>query len=203
MKKIGFFGGSFDPIHFGHLNLAISMLEKHRLDQVLFCPASVSPFKGTMPPHASQEHRREMVRLAIAPFPQFQLLEWELEKEGPSYTIDTIKALIHRSKEEMSPIQLHLLLGEDALTRLHLWKEIEELIALAPPYIGSRIGTHPLTMPSLSDSALEILSQGITPIPLIEISSTDIRERLSQKKTCRHLVPTNVLDMIERDRLYS
>ncbi|MBY0528860.1 MAG: nicotinate (nicotinamide) nucleotide adenylyltransferase [Rhabdochlamydiaceae bacterium] len=203
MKKKGFFGGSFDPIHFGHLNLAVSMLEKHRLDEILFCPASLSPFKGGMPPHVSKEHRREMVRLAIAPFPQFQLLDWELETEGPSYTIDTIKALIHRSREEASPCQYHLILGEDALSRLHLWKDVEELIALAPPYTGSRSGSHLATMPPLSNNALEVLSQGITPIPLMEMSSTWIRERLSQKKTCHHLIPTNVLDMIERNRLYS
>ncbi len=203
MRKIGFFGGSFDPIHFGHVNLCLSVMEKHHLDQVLFCPASVSPFKGAAPPHLSQIHRREMLQLALVPFPQFQLLDLELQRPGPSYTIDSVRVLHQRFEVEKKSVQLHLILGEDTLPHLSLWKEIEELIQLAPPLIGSRRGEHSFTMPPLSPQALDTLAQGITPIPLMEISSTVIRERLSQQKTCRHLVPANVLDYIEAHRLYS
>lgn len=93
---IGFFGGSFDPIHNGHLNLAIQMLEAHPFSQIIFCPASISPHKQRTPSTVLKQHRKAMVALAIRPIQAFQLLDWELEQEGPSYTIDTIRELKKR-----------------------------------------------------------------------------------------------------------
>src|ERR1043165_7853536 len=133
-KKIGILGGSFDPFHFGHLNLAVAMLETCQMDEVLFVPASISPFKENAPPKSSAEQRKEMASLAISPVKAFRLLDWELQIQGPSFTIDTVRRLC--SSEPSS--QFHLLLGDDQLKDLHHWKDIDELILLAPPFIGTR-----------------------------------------------------------------
>jgi nicotinate-nucleotide adenylyltransferase len=192
VKKVGLLGGTFDPIHFGHLNLAISLLEQHGLNQVLFCPAAISPFKKDMPPLASKKDRSEMIRLSLAPYPFFELLDLELVREGPSYTIDTVQTLISTNPGT----EFYLLTGEDTLEYFQLWKQWEELVALAPPLIGSRKGSLP------SSHLPPIFQAGLTQIPTFEISSTVIRERLFQKKNCNHLIPALALDYIERNRLY-
>jgi len=181
MKKIGVFGGTFDPVHFGHLNLAINIMEECVLDEVLFVPASVSPFKEDSPPKALAEHRKEMLRLAIGPIKQFQVLDWELKSGGPVFTIDTVRKL---AKDPS--LQLHLILGEDHLASLHRWKEAEELVRLAPPLIGARGKSGEKTIK----------------IPSFDISSTQVRDRLSQKKYCGHLVPAAVLEYINKNKLY-
>ncbi len=131
MKTIGFFGGSFDPIHFGHIALAVALLEEGRLDQVLFCPAYCSPFKTKTPPIASPEHRLAMMKLALD-HPQFALSSYEIDRPGSSYTIDTIRALRREG------VHLRLLLSEEAAVHLDQWKETQELVRLAPPLIGPR-----------------------------------------------------------------
>ena len=192
---IGFFGGTFDPIHFGHLNLALQMIEKHRLTQILFCPAYISPHKQAKPPTVSKHHRKVMVTLAIEPIPEFHLLDWELEKEGPSYTIDTIRELKKRNPHQ----QIRLILGQDALKEFFAWKEVEELVHLAPPLVGSRQGTIPSDLPP---SIQEAVRAGMTQTPEMDISSTAIRERLGSGKYCGHLVPSKVLDYIHQNQLY-
>ncbi len=192
---IGFFGGSFDPVHFGHLNLAIQMLEKHRLSKILFCPAYVSPHKQGKPPAAPKHHRKAMAALAISPIKEFQLLDWELQQVGPSYTIDTIRELKRQHPQE----SIRLILGEDALKEFFAWKEVEELVHLAPPLIGSRLGTAPADMPPVLHKAV---LAGITKTSEMEISSTDVRARLALGKYCGHLVPAKVLDYIHQNQLY-
>jgi nicotinate-nucleotide adenylyltransferase len=105
-KKVGVFGGSFDPVHFGHLNLAVSLMEMCALNEVLFVPVSLSPFKGNMPPAASAEQRREMLKLAILPIKECLILDWEMHGQGPAYTIDTVRRLTADPS-----LQLHLILG--------------------------------------------------------------------------------------------
>jgi len=186
LSKFGFLGGSFDPIHFGHLNLAIQMLEKRKLDKIFFCPAFRSPHKESTV--ALPQDRLAMVKLAIAPIPQFELLDWEAIKVEPSYTIDTIRALAKSRPDAL----IHLILGDDQLPGLDQWKEIDTLLRMAPPYIGTR---HSASLPPQ-------LKEGFTPIPIMEISSTQLRERLSKRKYCGHLVPAKVLDYIEAKNLY-
>src|SRR3990167_2141246 len=132
IKKVGFYGGSFDPIHFGHLSLAISILEKHRLDQILFCPAYCSPFKKDKPPHASGEDRLEMLKRSLN-HPKFSICSWEIEQKLPSYTIDTIRHL----KKTCDGL-LYLILADDVAKDLNQWKEPQELVTLSPPLIGKR-----------------------------------------------------------------
>ena len=131
MRKVGFFGGSFDPIHFGHISLALCLLEKYNLDRILFCPAAVSPFKTGSPPVASGKDRVEMLKLALD-HPQFKISTIELDRGGTSFTIDTICEL---SKE----YELNLLLSDEAAAGgLEKWKESEALQKMAPPLIGAR-----------------------------------------------------------------
>lgn len=186
MRRIGLLGGSFDPIHFGHLNLALQLLESKQLTQVLFCPASLSPFKKRAPPCAAKEHRLHMVQLAIAPIAGFALLDWEVHRSEACYTIDTVRRLVKEAQEET---QFHLLLGEDAFRQLHAWKESEALVQLAPPLVGAR-------------SSSTTLQEQMVPIHALDISSTDIRERLQKHLYCGHLVPAKVLDYIFLHRLY-
>ncbi len=131
MKKIGFFGGSFDPIHFGHISLAIQLMESARLDEILFCPAYCSPFKATAPPIANGPERLAMLKLALD-IPQFKVCTLELEKKEASYTIDTLRSL------KSEAVQLRLLLSDESAAQLEQWKETQELVALAPPLIGPR-----------------------------------------------------------------
>jgi nicotinate-nucleotide adenylyltransferase len=130
MKKIGFFGGSFDPIHFGHLHLAIDMLEKHGLDEVLFCPAFCSPFKIDRPPIASGEERLQMLKLVLADIPQFRVTPIEIERHQPSYTVETLRKL--------PKAEYRLILTKESAATFTKWKEPEEIKRLAPLLIGER-----------------------------------------------------------------
>lgn len=188
-KRIGILGGSFDPVHFGHLNLAISLKELCALDEVLFVPAALSPFKKEAPPAVSARHRLAMVHMAIEPVQGLQALDWELKSQGPSFSIDTVRRL-----SADPSVELHLLVGEDHLASFSRWKESGELLRLAPPLIGVRDNT----------SAKEKEGNAsLFRIPRLEISSTMVRERLAQKKYCGHLVPAKVLEYIEKFELYS
>lgn len=203
MKKIGFFGGSFDPIHLGHLNLAIQMLEAHNLDQIFFCPTSQSPHKTEAPPIAAKEHRRAMVVAAIAPLPKFTFLDTEIQKSSPNYTIETIRMLLETDeKKKGAKKQYFLILGDDSLTGFHKWKEVEELMVLAPPLVGCRAGESSFPK-TLSKTVLAAVKKGYTKISLMEISSTEIRSRLQLGLYCGHLLPAKVWEYIHQNQLYS
>jgi nicotinate-nucleotide adenylyltransferase len=184
MRTIGFFGGAFDPIHFGHISLAIQLLEINGLDEVLFCPAFCSPFKTYAPPVASPQHRLALLRLALERIPHFRITTLEIDRGGPSYTIDTLRALKGESAK------LRLLMSEETASQFNLWKESEELSRIAPPLVGSRSPSHSS-------------QRGYTPTKTMEISSTEIRARLKKGLYCGHLVPPKALDYIHSHRLYS
>lgn len=198
LKKIGFFGGTFDPIHFGHINLVIELLEAHHLDEVLFCPANFSPHKEDSPIKASSKQRKEMIAIAIESIASFSLLDLELDRKGPSFTIDTLRHL-----QKMRPHEeLHLILGEDQLPGIDRWKDIEELIQMATPLIGSRFGDFFINIPGISSGSAKLLHKGMTKIPLMDISSTYLRERLKKQRYCGHLIPPKVLDYIYQHQIY-
>ncbi|MDE3055219.1 MAG: nicotinate (nicotinamide) nucleotide adenylyltransferase [Verrucomicrobiota bacterium] len=186
--KIGFFGGTFDPIHVGHLNLALQLSESEGLDEVIFSPAYCSPFKEARPPVASGEDRLEMVRLAIQDISRFRVTDYEVRKEVPSYTIDAIR---HFAKN--SPAFFHLILSEESAHHFFEWKEADLLLHKAFPLIGVR---------SFSQEVPEALRAGVREIRAMDISSTDIRDRLQQGLYSGHLVPHAVLSYIHKRRLY-
>ena len=198
-QNIGFLGGSFDPIHYGHIHLALELQERYQLDAVLFCPAFLSPAKQEDPPQASAEERLAMVSLALEGLPQFSILDHEIKRQGISYTIDTIRALIEESNLKQEKKKFHLLLGDDALENILPWHEIEELFLLSPPLIGSRTGVIPTHLPPLMT---EKVRKGFTRMPILDISSTLLRERLKKKLYCAHLMPAKVLDYIYENQLY-
>jgi nicotinate-nucleotide adenylyltransferase len=132
MKKIGLLGGSFDPIHFGHLHLAIRMLEHHGLDEILFCPAFCTPFKVNNPPVASVEDRLEMLQLALEEVPQCKITTVEIERKGTSFTVDTLRVL------KRPDVQYHLILTNESFESFSSWKEPCEIKKLAILLIGPR-----------------------------------------------------------------
>lgn len=194
--KFGFFGGTFDPLHFGHLNLVVSLAEKHALDRVLFCPVNQSPFKEESPT-VSSEHRLAMTLLGIQDHPVFQLCKLELERGGVSYTVDTLRELKGHID---GSVELFLLLSSESIDSFDRWKGADEIVRLAQPLIGARSKENQ----KIPDSPLRpILQNGLTPTPLMEISSTAVRNRLKKNLYCGHLVPAIILDYIRKHRLYS
>lgn len=195
--RVGIFGGTFDPLHWGHFHLAISLLEKHNLDQVWWIPVQINPFKESQP--VSAKDRLAMLKLGLEGISAFKVMDLEMNRPGPSYTIDTLREL-HRAHPEVS---FYLLLGDDALAHFDRWKDPEEIIDLAPPLIGARQYLNFPSFLSLPQKVLNALEEGWTPLPLMEISATNIRKRLKEKLFCAHLAPAKVLDYIAQHRLYS
>lgn len=186
--SVGLFGGSFDPIHHGHLLVAESLLEQLGLSEVRFVPAREQPFKqGTH--GASAEHRARMVALAIEGEPRFRLETLELERPGPSYTVDTLREL-HRREPGQS---FTLLLGSDAARDLPAWHQAGEIARLARVVGFGRAGAPFLPSP---------LIQTVAAVPAVEISATDIRMRVRQGRSIRYRVPDPVLRYIGENRLY-
>jgi len=186
--NVGFFGGTFNPIHFGHLNLAIEILEKTDLDEIWFSVTGLSPFKKKNQ-SIDIEHRLEMALLALEGFPQFKLLTLELNQEAPSFTYDTIVSL-----NALYPnVNFNLCLGQDAAVDLKNWYKADLLVQMAPPLIAVR-----------GDVLLskETSNWRCIPTRRMDISSTDVRQRLSLQKPCDHLVPAKVLDYIRQHELY-
>lgn len=186
--RIGVFGGSFDPIHLGHLVAAEKAREHLELDQVRFVPAARQPFK-VEGHEADARHRAEMVRLAIAGNPGFLLDLREIERGGVSYTVDTLREL----KAEYPSDQLFLILGADAARDLAKWREAPVLPQLAVVAVVTRPGVSPPAVPGIS---------AIVPAPGIDISATEIREAVRLGRSIRYLVPREVEEYIAAHGLY-
>lgn len=197
-ETIGFFGGSFDPVHFGHINFAVETYERKKIDKILFCPAYVSPFKKGENP-VEGRHRLEMLRLALEEIPFCSISALELERKGVSYTIDTLKIL---QQQYPKGTRFRLLLAEDLAKDFYKWKDAEELATLAPPIIGMRQTAEEPDLSLFSLKLKKIIQESYCKIFNMDISSTRIRKRLRQDLYCGHLVPAKVLDYIHKYRLY-
>jgi nicotinate-nucleotide adenylyltransferase len=199
--RIGVFGGTFDPVHLGHLVTAEQCREQAGLDQVWFIPAARPPHK---PSHhlTPFERRAEMLRLATAGHPAFRVSEIENERTGPSYTVDTLEELRRRHPDA----ELHLILGSDTLPDLPTWHESFRLPQLATLLLVARPGT-PLPDPAGLRAVLGLAPddplqfQGIE-VPLQEISSRDLRRRVAEGRGIRYLVPRAVEQYIVEKSLY-
>ncbi len=199
-KRIGVLGGSFDPLHYGHLILAEQMRQEANLDKVLLVPAYVNPFKEAVPP-ADGAHRLEMLRLAAGDHPFFAISDIELKREEPSYTYDTLTAL----KETYYPDDdLFFIMGTDSFYKLWHWHKAEELIRNFSFLIGLRKGFDEAKLQEAIDQLKEKypLRAEYIRIPELEISSTDIKERLREGKSVRFLLPDTVIDYILENELY-
>lgn len=200
-RSIGLLGGTFDPPHFGHLNLAIEIKERKNLEEIWFVPANLSPFRDKS--LASPQQRLKMLSLAVDRLPYAKILESEIHRPPPSYTIETLLALEQDYPED----QFFLILGEDSAVRFSEWRSAELIAKKIPLIIGGRTAEEGCLKKVLHnglDSALiaERMREGFTEISLMDISSTVIRERLKQGLYSYHLLPSNVLDFIYENQLY-
>lgn len=186
---IGLFGGSFDPIHHGHLITAQVVLETLGLEQVRFVPAREQPFKVGRH-FAPAEARARMVAAAIAGASRFRLERLELDRPGPSFTVDTLRALRAREPGE----EFALLVGADAARDLPKWHEASALPGLASLVVFARAG---VAVPELPWPVR------VVPVPVVEISATEIRARVAAGRPVRYWVPEAVAGVIEAERLYS
>ncbi|SFS87074.1 nicotinate-nucleotide adenylyltransferase [Paenibacillus sp. BC26] len=194
MIKVGFMGGTFDPIHYGHLLAAESAREACGLDEVWFIPAGHPPLKENGP-LADGQTRLEMVYRAIDFQPHFRGMDVELEREGTSYTIDTVKSLMELYPDR----EFSIIIGSDRVNDLPQWHQINVLAALVR-FIGVRRAGEVLKVDALPAFLQERLS--IIEMPQIGISSTDIRNRRAQGRSIRFLVPEKVYSFIRRNELY-
>ncbi len=220
MRTIGLLGGTFDPIHFGHLHMAQELAEALKLDEIRFIPAATPPHKAT--PSVSASNRAAMVRLAISNNPLFSLDDRELSRSGASYTVDTLQSLRDELGQNTS---LVLLMGSDAFTKLNTWHRWESLIefchialvnrpqAQRPVNITTQNESFPKELETFlqyhyAENSKDLLIEpaGLVTmqhITALDISATQIRTSLQQKQSVRYLMPDNVIDYIEAQGLYT
>ena len=195
--NIGVLGGTFDPIHMGHLIVAEEARIRLGLQEVLFVPAGQPWLK--LDRHISPAiHRVEMVRRAIGNNPHFKLCTLEVERSGPSYTVDTMMIL---RKQLGSEASLFFIVGRDTLAELPLWKEPRKLVQLCRFVVAPRLGTKDLkhletSIPELPERVVQL------DMPVIEISSSGIRHRIGQGLSIRYLVPAEVEEYITEQKIY-
>jgi len=199
--RLGIFGGSFDPVHYGHLLLAEGCREQCPLDQVWFVPAAVSPHKTDARP-APAADRVAMLHLAIAGHEAFEIWTGEIDRGGVSYTVDTLRT-IH---QEDPSRELLLLLGADAVAELPTWREPEEICALAMPMVVRRTGAElpdlGVLAPLVTPERLAAIRQGQIDVVPLGTSSSELRRRAAAGRSLRYQTPRAVEKYIESHALY-
>ena len=184
LKKIAIYGGTFDPVHHAHLILAREAIETLGLEKVILVPASISPLKKTAP-FASGEVRLAMLRAATKDDPEFDVDECELRRPPPSYTINTVEEIRQREPGAV----IYCLIGEDNVQQLPQWRRFAELKNLVRFAVLDRSGQQPTHSYPLIHRR-------------IDISATEIRQRVAQSESIRYLVPESVEEIIQREKLY-
>lgn len=206
-ERVAIYGGSFDPVHFGHLWAAQNALELCHLDRVIFVPAATSPLKPHGPV-ASNAQREMMLRLALsgvtdrAGRPSLVVDDRELRRGGISYTIDTVQEIGRERPDD----ELFLLIGSDAFADIREWHRPADLLEMITPIVFGRggepeINWHLLQGLISSDRAEQIRKLSIR-LPMIEVSSRDIRDRVAKGREIRFLVPHAVHALIDAESLY-
>ncbi len=202
IRKIGVMGGSFDPIHTGHLIIAEHILDMLNLDIILFVPCNVPSHKdsaGLTPAN----HRLRMIELALQGNPRFQASDIELKRGGVSYSVDTVSQLISLYGEET---KIYFLIGADSLKELSTWKDYKKLLSLCTVVTAGRpdtdIDNWVASEETFSPEEIAVLKKHIAPTPLIDISSTEIRRRRREGESIRNMVPEVVERYIIKNNLY-
>ena len=198
-RRVGIMGGTFDPIHVGHLMTAEAVRNEYHLDKVIFIPAA-------NPPHKQQQqvtpaiHRFMMTVLATCSNPYFEVSSLEMNRPGPSYTIDTIYELVHRFGEDTD---FYFITGADAIQEIPTWDRIEELLGLCQFIAATRQGCVP-NVDNIKEYFGELGEKRIHRLatPELEISSTDIRDRIRKGYSIKYIVPTAVEQYIYKEGLY-
>lgn len=220
-KKIGLFGGTFNPIHYGHLRAAMETHSAFKLDTVLMIPSARPPHKRS-DQTASAQHRLAMVRLAIEATPELALSDVEYQRKGPSYTVETILEL---QKRYDSSVALHLIIGLDAFREYNTWHRFGDLFEMVPIIVLLRPGHGVHTLSQAADIVSDHLNRGLSnryrydpagacfrhdrlqavhllEVTRLDISSSRIREMRKTGKPIRFLLPERVAAYIEKQRLY-
>lgn len=201
-KKIGILGGTFNPVHSGHLILAQNALERLELSKILFVPCANPPHKASTT-LATTEHRMTMLEMAIEHDLHFELCDLEIKRGGFSYTIDTIREL-----KRLNPsAELFFIIGIDSLLELHTWKDINDLLKLCKFVTFNRPGTD---IAGINQKAIkldppwpDVLLKNVLTGQLLDISSSDIRYRVAEGMSIRYLVPQTVEMYIAEHNLYT
>ncbi|MEE6310899.1 nicotinate-nucleotide adenylyltransferase [Plantactinospora veratri] len=192
IRRIGIMGGTFDPIHHGHLVAASEVADRFELDEVVFVPTG-QPWQKADEPVSSAEDRYLMTVIATASNPRFQVSRADIDRGGPTYTVDTLRDL----HSEYGPkVQLFFITGADALEKILSWKDLDQMFELAH-FIG-------VTRPGfvLSDAHLPADTVSLVEVPAMAISSTDCRARVAAGGPLWYLVPDGVVQYIAKRRLY-
>jgi nicotinate-nucleotide adenylyltransferase len=191
LSRIGLFGGTFDPPHAAHLALARAARDELRLDEVRWIPAGAPWQKARRISDAA--HREAMVRLAIDGEPRFVLDRCELDRQGPTYTVDTVRACAAAEPGA----QWFLIIGADQYAGLHTWRDWRDVLARVTLAVANRPGPMPAPDP-------EVLRQPhrVVPLPMLDVSATDIRARVAQGLPVDSMVPPAVARYIDQHRLY-
>ena len=190
MKRIGILGGTFDPIHFGHLTIAQTVYEKLSLNKVLFVPCYLPPHKSSRGIAAASD-RYKMVNLAVKDNAAFDVLDYEIKQKVKSYSIDTVE---HLKGMYPSGTKFFFIIGEDHCAKLHTWKEIGKLAEHVAFVSVSR---------GCADKAKAKIKAKHISMPTIDISSSDIKNKIALRQTIRYLVPDDVQKYIQRHKTYS
>ncbi len=199
MKKIGIMGGTFNPIHYGHLFLAENAYEQLGLDQILFMPSKNPPHKPK-PEAITDQQRVDMINLAIGDNPHFALSTLELERDGYTYTADTLRLLT----EEQDEIRYYFIVGADSLFMMHRWYQPQVIFDLCTVVAAGRDHVDDGKLIEQAGFLKEQYHGDIrlVKMPTIQIASEDIRGRIAQNMTIRYYVPDRVAEYIDQNRLY-
>ncbi len=200
-QRLGIFGGSFDPVHYAHLLLAESCREQCRLDQVWLLPTASAPHKLQRSATGAR-HRIEMLRLALGGHDALHVNTLEIERGGISYTFETLES-IHRQLPET---KLFFLMGADSLEDLPRWREPRRICQLAVPVAVRRAGSPEPSYESLRHlvdvDRLKIFEESQVTMPIVELASTDLRQRVALGQSIRYRTPRAVEKYIETSGLY-
>ena len=195
-RRLGVMGGTFDPIHHGHLTTAEEALTQFVLDQVVFVPTG-RPWMKERTDVSDPEHRYLMTVIATASNPRFAVSRIEIDRDGPTYTVDTLRALA----EQESDAELFFITGADAMLEiLHFWKDPNEILDLAHFIAATRPGYDIAAFEAEAPTRNPHVS--VMNIPALAISSTDIRDRVREGRPIRYLVPEGVKSYVEKTGLY-
>jgi len=190
--RLGVLGGTFDPVHIGHLLLGEAAREELALERVLFVPAG-RPWRKTGREITPGEQRLEMLRLAVEDNPAFEVVDLELQRAGPSYTAETLAELRGRYRDA----ELHLILGEDALADLPNWRDPDRILDMATLVVARRPGVERCGEPPPATRQVWL---SMPPMP---VSASDIRDRARNGHSIRYMVPPAVAAYIRDRRLYT
>ena len=195
LKGLGILGGTFNPVHLGHLVLAEQARELLNLKKIMFVPTNIRPYKSVKTLASAQE-RYHMLNQAIKGNPYFETSNFEINKGGVSYSVETVKQFRQRYRN----ITLYFIIGSDFLEEFSIWKDLDKIGKICKFVIAQRPG-HPIRKFPLAAQKLLKRIQTIT-ISSLDISSSDIRNRIKRNKTIRYLVPGQVRKYIVKNKLY-